>query len=401
MRGRHWARLFALAVLTACSVAQLDLSGKHCPCAEGYVCDTAGNVCVSSIGGDASVDQGTTDGGVSNLCDASLSTDPLNCGSCGHDCLGGECHAGACQPLALATTTGARGAIAVDDVNVYLPTPAPTSGVQACVKTGCNGKPTVVATDTGSVTSPGDSVATDGTNVYWSNATDVMQCPITGCSQPIRLATGMNSAFSLVVDATSVYWVEPSTNSGGNVMKCAIGGAGGPNVVYADAFVPGSVAVDATGIYWTDVAGSGTSQGQGQVQTCPLGGCAGAPLVLASNQSYPTQVKTSSNYVFWLTESGNPSVLRCEKSGCASAPTFAATNLPQPTGLLVDEANLYVSVGSGTRAQMGEILVCPVGGCNSMYSVLAADATRAGWLAQDATAIYWLDEAGNLWKVAK
>ena len=42
-----------------------------------------------------------------NVCATVNGTDANNCGSCGHSCLGGTCSAGACQPLLLATITGA------------------------------------------------------------------------------------------------------------------------------------------------------------------------------------------------------------------------------------------------------------------------------------------------------
>ncbi len=44
-------RLFALACV-ACSVPPLSLDGKLCPCAEGYTCDTATNLCRPKVTGD-------------------------------------------------------------------------------------------------------------------------------------------------------------------------------------------------------------------------------------------------------------------------------------------------------------------------------------------------------------
>jgi hypothetical protein len=39
---------------------------------------------------------------LSRPCDeASVDSDPVNCGRCGHDCLGGTCAAGQCQPVVL------------------------------------------------------------------------------------------------------------------------------------------------------------------------------------------------------------------------------------------------------------------------------------------------------------
>jgi hypothetical protein len=41
-----------LYVLAACSVPDLDLTGKQCPCPTGYVCDTSRNMCVRSLPAD-------------------------------------------------------------------------------------------------------------------------------------------------------------------------------------------------------------------------------------------------------------------------------------------------------------------------------------------------------------
>lgn len=45
------------------------------------------------------------DGDPSNGCETSLDTDPASCGACGHDCHGGACAHGLCQPATLWSTT--------------------------------------------------------------------------------------------------------------------------------------------------------------------------------------------------------------------------------------------------------------------------------------------------------
>ncbi len=39
----------ALALVAACSIGDLDLNGRACPCAEGYVCDLSTNRCVTGL----------------------------------------------------------------------------------------------------------------------------------------------------------------------------------------------------------------------------------------------------------------------------------------------------------------------------------------------------------------
>jgi cysteine-rich repeat protein len=45
---------------------------------------------------------GNCDGNDLDGCEAAVTTDPLNCGTCGHDCGGGTCITGKCQPVQLA-----------------------------------------------------------------------------------------------------------------------------------------------------------------------------------------------------------------------------------------------------------------------------------------------------------
>jgi len=48
---------------------------------------------------------------------ADVSTDPANCGACGHDCLGGDCLGGMCQPLVLFTgQLNSAHCLAIDDL---------------------------------------------------------------------------------------------------------------------------------------------------------------------------------------------------------------------------------------------------------------------------------------------
>lgn len=64
---------------------------------------------------------GSADGGTDSApCAADTAKDPLNCGRCGHSCLGGTCTAGVCQAYELTSVTDAPLAhIAVTDQHVF------------------------------------------------------------------------------------------------------------------------------------------------------------------------------------------------------------------------------------------------------------------------------------------
>ncbi len=97
-------RAFCLQLGVASLIAMLALPG----CAViAYGGDAAGGSGAGSgaggegLGGAAGgVAMGGAGGGAGG-CDANLDEDPEHCGSCGHDCFGGECDAGVCQPVEL------------------------------------------------------------------------------------------------------------------------------------------------------------------------------------------------------------------------------------------------------------------------------------------------------------
>jgi hypothetical protein len=125
---------------------------------------------------------GGTDGG----CGAGTLGDLHNRGTCGHDCHGGACEAGACVPLpdgVLATGQESPLAIAVDATNVYWlnqsPFEGPTSNggeyhpngsVMKCAIAGCNNNPTILAsgwTQPGASPVVSQSLVVDSGMPYW------------------------------------------------------------------------------------------------------------------------------------------------------------------------------------------------------------------------------------------
>jgi hypothetical protein len=95
-------------------------------------------------------------------------------------------------------------------------------------------------------------VAVDAASVYWTDGAGgtVNSLPFAG-GTPTVIASGQSGPADLVVDGTSVYWLD--TN--GSVMKAPIGG--GPAVTLATGqgvsagTMASAIAVDATSVYWT------------------------------------------------------------------------------------------------------------------------------------------------------
>jgi len=93
-------------------------------------CGTCGHVCPAHANGFPQCVQsacttacntgfGNCDDQEDNGCETSTSNDAKNCGACGHDCLGGTCHDGSCQPVIIAAAQPLASSLTVDDENVY------------------------------------------------------------------------------------------------------------------------------------------------------------------------------------------------------------------------------------------------------------------------------------------
>jgi hypothetical protein len=121
--------------------------------------------------------------------------------------------------------------LAIDDANVYwieAVTPAVHGVVMKSPKSGGNKAVPLAA----NLTDGPHAIAADATNVYWASGFPtsdglnggknpasgggIWKVPKDGSIPPIRLATSSGFPAALVVDATSVYWVDSET---GNVMK--------------------------------------------------------------------------------------------------------------------------------------------------------------------------------------
>jgi hypothetical protein len=318
-----------------------------------------------------------------------LQTDEKNCGRCGHDCQGGTCSNGSCQPVTVASNQTGAWAIAVDSTNVYWTTYAGPSGngtVMKCPTSGCGASPTTLATNQ---TSQGQGIATDGTNVYWANfdTGTVEECAVGGCSQnPTTLASGQQKPYGVAVLGSVVYWT--NLNSG-TVAACASTGCGGaPTTVASSSNSAFGLAVNATSVYWT--AGAST------VLTCTVAGC-GTPTTMASSQAYPIGIAIDTTNVYlvdWSNNTSSGTVMACPLGGCSGgAPTVLASSQDGPAVLAADSNGVYWG------NQNGGSIVMSSGGTTT---VLASGLSAPYGIAVDAKSVYWTSGISNtVMKVAK
>jgi hypothetical protein len=316
---------------------------------------------------------------------AHLESDPRNCGTCAHSCLGGACVGGACQPFALVSLQEDPYDLAIDGTNVYWVDDIAQGTVNACALTGCNNTPTVLATGQ---SMPTGITASQGI-VYWVNygvgvtGGSVQECASTGCGgNPTPVATGQDAPTAVAVAGNgSIYW---TTQNG--VMKCSGTLPCTPSTLGPTG---SDIVVDANNAYWTAQAGP---------VRCALGGCGGAPTAIATGQLSSWAIAVDSANVYWTTLSGF-TVAKCALSGtCGGNPTTlsAAT---RPYGVAVDGATVY-----WVDFTVGTVSACATGGCAGKATILASGQTSPAAVAVDATAVYWVNYAnpgGAVMKLAK
>jgi hypothetical protein len=184
-----------------------------------------------------------------------------------------------------------------------------------------------------------------------------------GACTPTVLASGLSGPQGIVVNRATVFF---SIYRGTTIDSCPLGGCNGAPTTFASTTVgPASLALDAKSIYWAS-EGAG---GDGAVYACAAAGCS-SPTLLAGGQNVSDNLTTDGESVFWTasgTGTGLGAVRSCASTGCA-APTTIAQGRNLPWGIAVDAANVYwTEWGAGAILSPpdggGSLLKCPKAGC--------------------------------------
>lgn len=407
-------RRSALAAAGVLSLATLPLVLVACPPLGELGVDGG-----SDASGDHAKAHPTNEGGANRHadaatidapCTADVASDPQNCGRCNHDCLGGDCLAGVCQPVTLYSGSDTPTSIVVDGPSILVTVDSsdPTGGyVFRCTTSDCQGTKTVLATG---LVNPWFGVAYGG-SIYWDNsgaddggtvtaAGSVMSCPETGCpgSGPTVYTPdgggvdGGATISGLARDATYIYWADLFGYTGvtGAIYQCAVSDCAGTVVqlVGGDNFIPLSLVVDPSYVYWTDL-------GTNQVLRCALAGCGGNPKIFATAQYGASGLALYGGNVYWTQGIDDGGVLSCPAAGCGS-PTTIASGQANPVAVVADDSGAY-----WTNLDDGTVMGCPLGGCAK--PLLLARTQVAYAIAVDAVSVYFTDSSvlGKVLRVAK
>jgi hypothetical protein len=361
--------------------------------------------------GSVSGDGGTEAAAPCNAAD--LMTDPGNCGRCGHDCAGGTCSSGVCQPVIISTGLGAPTGLAVDATTVYV-TMYESGTVVGFPKGGGVGTPLA----SNEIRASGAVV--NGSTLFWANGDfqfddagykgGIWKCTLPGCTaKALVAASGYGTSYPVIRGAFVYY----STGTDNTVARAPI--AGGAATTIATTNHAFGVAVDDVYAYYTSSQPTmyrahidGTSTGNEEA----LGPDNGSTAV-----SRTGFVTLDADRVYWaytddMTKGHVLSAAKSAPAGATIAYGSTADNV-FPVGVAVDDVYVYWSTAGTSAAPEvpvgdGKIFACPKLGCAAGGPVLLATGSLfAGPIALDDQAVYWAEygattgNAGRVRKVAK
>jgi len=373
-----------------------------------------------SIGGSSGVHGGA---GGTTIC-TNTTTDALNCGSCGHSCLGGQCSAGACEPLLLGTvpnTTEYAHETVVSGGKVYVFT-----GV------GQNQASSVWQTDSSTPETPTE-ISTNGTvscvmngQLFWmtdnQGSNGIASCTLSNCAATttpiVTLMSGQFFGMPPGCDEASneIVWTSSPDNAEFRISRASPDGSNARTITSFDLVdnswhlvgngsFPGKTDrifyrhFDFTsGTDWLYYISTNVVNATGvqiaEVQNLALGPGIASPLELA-----------------------NDAVFLADEFNAATS-AYSILSIPLPNGILSGTppafANGYIYEGvldqttfygviEGNSAIPDAVIKCPLANCSA--PTIIAPGQRGANFADDDTAIYWttFGQASNvaIWKAAK
>jgi hypothetical protein len=312
-------------------------------------------------------------------CNVQFTVDPKNCGACGHDCRGGPCLGGACQPILVASQQSAPAFIAVDDTGVYW-TNSGDGTVMRSNKDGTGQLKIASGQDTPWV------IRVRKGRVYWGDDDTggfVGSAPAAGGGPVLNMTGPQPSPRGLDVDDQYVYFDTEDTDAG-TFQRVQLDG-GGLTVIASQQGSPKDVIVTPTAVFWSNAA-------DGTIMRYDVAGGTFAPFV--KNLVNPFGMGWDGTFIYWTCHVADAGCVgRVAMDG--SQKTILASGQQLPRAIAVDATYMYFTdEGDGTVRRV------PSGG--GQLETLASGQVQPWGIAIDDEFVYWAAKgAGTILKVAK
>ncbi len=324
-----------------------------------------------------------------------LSSAAGHCGQCNHDCGGGLCSHGVCQPVAVLADLSTPKGLAVDSTSIYF---ISSDNIPlSCSNSRCSLAPTPLASDLLAdalvVVNEGiGMLARQAGSIYWY----AYACPKTGCpSAPASLSGSKGSSGLLLGLGNTLYWTITQFTAP-QVDSCQIsaGQCGNPTVTLV---TPQLLAAQGNDLFLSASAsdfdaGSGTA-----VIACTRTDCANTKRVVVptfdggNTQLGKMQVAVQGTTLYSVGRFPNAAVETCPVQGCTSWQKLAPFTVANPasmqvTEIAVDATDVYWTEAIFTSTT---IKTCPLTGCGAGPRKLAQGVSFAYLRVQDGFA-YWV-----------
>lgn len=277
-----------------------------------------------STGSAGTTGSGGTGGGT---CTADLLSDPKSCGACGHDCLGGACKTGKCQPVKVVSGQAGVIGVAVTPTHLYW-----AVGKEIRRATLPSGPPQPYLTGTGDQ----GYLSIRAGWIYWTERPGGVHGKELNGPGEVSSGAAAN-ALGIACDGKRIVWTEYTDT--GKVRTLPLGALdGSPELVAGGQNYPEGVTIGPDGsIFWATYHG-------GQVSQRPPGG---AIQVLAPAEPGPAGVATDADFLYWGTQDDQGRIVRRPLAG-GKAETLATSPGTQPTGIVVtDSAIVWADSSAG------------------------------------------------------
>ena len=347
---------------------------------------------------------------IDSTCGANLQTDGKNCGNCGHDCLGGTCSGGVCQPVLVTQSTAlAPYAMVLSGTTLYFTNIRGTAiaTVFSVDKTAVNGTANELNDYMNGYTSPEMDgfpygLAVQGTTFYtalysntggavWYGGVD--SCATAGgCTKKTITQYGFNS-YAVAANATSTFFGKTDINDVYTLQKASLA-LGSPVTFATPASEINGVVADTNNVFYA------TGDGVFSCSTT----CNATAITQGAGVDAELLALDSNNVYFTSTPfMGTPTVQSVARGG--GPPKLISSKPAVPFGVATDGVNIYFTdVGDTTMPTTGAVYVCPVGGCSGaevLLSTGAAAGDNPRPIISDTNAIYWGTRGGAIWRLAK